>query len=80
MKKIVLGALVGAAAGYCIRKLQEQGKFDSISDKMHNFKYKAKRNANIAMDLAKSEAAYVKDKIGYNIEKGKESLDKLTSK
>ena len=62
MNKLIIGALAGIAAGYCIRKMQEEHKFDPIIDRANELTAKAKRKAKDIADMAQNEAEYLKDR------------------
>lgn len=62
MNKLIIGALAGMAAGYCIRKMQEEHKFDPIINRASELAAKAKRKAKDVADMAQNEAEYLKDR------------------
>lgn len=65
MKKLLIGVVAGAAgiaAGYCIRKAQDEHKFDPIIDRANDLAAKAKKKAKDIADLAQNEAEYLKDR------------------
>lgn len=70
MKKVLLGAAVGAGLAYVVSKLHKQGKLDSFYDDVNKFANKAKRNFNIATDLGKNQVEYIKDRVDYKVNKG----------
>lgn len=55
MKKLLVGVIAGAAgiaAGYCIRKMQDEHKFDPIIDRANQLADQAKKKAKDVADLA----------------------------
>ena len=62
MKKLLIGAIAGIAAGYYIRKMQEEHKFDPIIDRANDLAAKAKKKAKDVADLAQNQAEYLKDR------------------
>lgn len=72
MKKVLVGAVLGAAAVYVVARLYKQGKFDGFCDDMNKFAMKAKRNLRNAADVGKNQVEYIKDRIEYEFENGKE--------
>ncbi len=62
-KKVVLVLVIGSAIGYCIRKMQEDGQFDSIYNSAEGYFGKIKKNIKNAADIAKNEAGYLKGQI-----------------
>jgi len=60
MNKLLFGAIAGIATGYCIRKMQEEHKFDPIIDRANEWAEKAKKKAKNVVDMAQNEAEYVK--------------------
>jgi len=79
MKKIALGALfVGVAAlGYMVRKMEDEGKFDSACNSANEFGNKAKKKLMDAMDAGKDQAEYLSDRAKAELNKGKRKLDGL---
>lgn len=75
MNKLVLGALTGIAAGYCIRKMQEEHKFDPIIEKANDMAMQAKKKVMNMTDMAKNEAEYVKDKAENFVSKEKSKVN-----
>ena len=77
MKKVLIGTAIGLAAGYAIYKLAQQGKLDCLCDDVNKFAGKTKRNFKNMVDTGKNQAEYIKDRIEYEYENGKEKLGKL---
>ena len=80
MKKVLVGAAVGLAAGVVIYKLYQQGKLDGVCDNMNKFALKTKKNFKNAVDVGRNQAEYIKDKLEYEYENGKEKLKNLSEK
>lgn len=74
MNKLVLGALTGIAAGYCIRKMQEEHKFDPIIDRANEMAMQAKKKVMNMTDMAKNEAECMKDKAENFVNKEKNKV------
>lgn len=79
MKKILIGAAIGVAATYVVYMLQKKGVFDGVCDNMHLYASKAKKNLKNAVDVTKNQAEYVKDRVEYEFQNGKEKLANLTT-
>ena len=77
MKKLLVGTAIGIAAGYAVYKMAQQGKLDCLCDDIDKYSKKAKRNLKTIVDAGKNQAEYVKDRIEYEYENGKEKLSKL---
>lgn len=63
MKKVVLSLVIGAAIGYCIRKMQDDGQFDNVCDSAQKLFSKSKKNLKNVVDIAKNDAEYLKDRV-----------------
>lgn len=59
MKKLI----IGAGMVYIVRKLQEEGFLDELSNNMDNIANKAKKNFNKAFNKTKYEAENLKENI-----------------
>lgn len=82
MKKLLIGVVAGAAGiatGYCIRKMQEEHKFDPIVDRANQLAAKAKKKAKDVADLAQNEAEYLKERAEHLIGKEKAKLTTATT-
>ncbi|NDV82968.1 hypothetical protein [Bacteroides sp. 51] len=82
MKKLLIGVVAGAAgiaAGYCIRKAQEEHKFDPIIDRANQLAAQAKKKAKDIADLAQNEAEYLKDRAEHLIGREKSKLTAATN-
>ena len=77
MKKILIGTAVGLAAGVVLYKLYQQGKLDGLCDDVNKFAGKTKKNFKNLVDVSKNQAEYVKDRLEYQFENGKEKLSEL---
>lgn len=80
MKKVLIGATLGIAVGYIIRKMQEEHQFDKLADCANKVAAKTKKQVKDVVDIAQNEAEYVMDRAEYAIEKGKAKLGKATDK
>lgn len=69
MKKVLIGAAVGAAVVCVVAKLYKQGKFDSLCDDVNKLGLKAKRNLKIIGDAGKHEVEYIKDRVEHELDK-----------
>lgn len=76
MKKVLVGATLGVAIGYFIRKMQEEKQFDKAADIIVDWAAKTKKKAKNVMDMAENEAEYLKEKATHAIEKGKAKFAK----
>jgi len=74
MKKVLIGAAVGLAAACVIYRLQKKGAFDGVCDNLNVFANKAKRNIKNAVDVGKNQAEYIRDRVEYEFQNGKEKL------
>lgn len=77
MKKILIGTAIGLAAGVVIYKLYQQGKLDGVCNDMNKFTGKTKKNFKNLVDVSKNQAEYVKERLEYGFENGKEKLSEL---
>lgn len=77
MKKILIGAALGAAAVYVIAKLQKEGKLEHLCDNWNVFSSKAKRDLKNVVDAGKNQVEYIKDRVEYEYQNGKEKLNSL---
>ena len=73
MKKVLIGAALGAVALYAVSRLYKQGKLDGFCDDMNKFASKAKRNLKNVADVGKNQVEYIKDRVEYELNNGKES-------
>jgi len=75
MKRMFLGAAIGAAVGitlgYLARMAYEKGYFDELSDNMHEFAFKAKKKFKDAVDTGQNQVEYLKDRAEYEMKKSK---------
>ncbi|MCD8186541.1 MAG: hypothetical protein LUD68_08920 [Rikenellaceae bacterium] len=62
MKKVLFGAILGAAAATVLMKMNEQGKFDCLYDEANKLIDKTKRNAKRAVEYTQEEAQYLAEK------------------
>lgn len=72
MKKFLLGATLGVAAGYYMRKLQEEDFFEKLEDRFDDFLAKSKKKLKNLKDITQNEAEYIKDRIDDAVEKVEE--------
>ncbi|MCC8171196.1 MAG: hypothetical protein LIP00_05295 [Parabacteroides sp.] len=75
MKGLFLGLAAGIAAGYVVRKMADEGKFDQVCDEAHEFAGKAKEKIKNAVDTGKNKAEYLADEAKGMVNKGKEHID-----
>jgi len=78
MKKILLGAIVGAFIGYHYKEMKERGDFNQLSDDVNGIAHKAKRELKNAMGKGRNQAEYLKDRAEDEIEKGFDKVDEAT--
>ena len=72
MKKFLLGATLGVAEGYYMRKLQEEDFFEKLEDRFDDFLAKSKKKLKNLKDITQNEAEYIKDRIDDAVEKVEE--------
>jgi hypothetical protein len=77
MNKIILGVVIGAALGYCVRKMEERGELDQVGDEVNKLASKAKRKMRDVWDKGKNQAEYLSERAENELEKGEESLDNI---
>lgn len=80
MKKILAGAIIGAALGYVVRKLQDDGAFDGLCDNLSACSAKAKRNVKNTIDAGRNQAEYLAERASDVIEKGKSKFNEALEK
>lgn len=71
MKNVLLGVAAGTVIGYLIRRMVEQGKFDSLFYDADQLMDKAKWQAKNAIDKGRNQVEYVKDRVESAVEKVK---------
>ena len=71
MKKLLVGTAIGAVIGGVLYALNKQGKLDGIKDDMNVYARKTRRNIKNAVDVSKNEVEYLKDRVAYEVNKGK---------
>lgn len=76
MKKVLIGAGVGLGVAFLLYKLYQEGKLYGLCSDVDRLAMKAKRNLKNAVDVGKNQAEYIKDRIEYEYESGKEKLSK----
>lgn len=77
MKKVLIGAVLGAAsvaATYVIVKMYKEGKFDGPFNDLNTFVSKRKRDLKNVVDTSKNQLEYLKDRVEYGVQSGKEKL------
>lgn len=74
MKKLLIGAAVGLTAAGVIYRLYKRGSLDCMCENLDAFTNKAKRNIKNAVDMGKNQAEYIKDRVEYEFQNGKEKL------
>ncbi|WP_029903417.1 hypothetical protein [Prevotella sp. 10(H)] len=72
MKKVLVGAALGAAAIYAVSKMYKQGKLNTLCNDVSDMAMKAKRNLRNVADMGKNQVEYVKDRVEYEFTNGKE--------
>lgn len=80
MKNLLLGTLVGMAAGYALFRYKNDGSLDGLCDELNSFANKTKRDAKNLFEKGKNQAEYVKDEVEYEFENGVEELQKGAEK
>lgn len=78
MKKLFIGAAVGAALAYLFIKSQEDGGLDKLCDDVKDYSGKMKRNAKNAWDKGVNQAEYLKERAEDKIEMAQTKLKKRT--
>jgi len=68
-KKAVIGTAAGVAAGFAVYKMYKQGKFDGVSDSMHKFASKSKRDIKNAVAMGKNQVDYIKERAEHEMNK-----------
>lgn len=63
MKNVLFGLTVGAVIGYVLRRMEDQGQFDSLENKLGEYADKAKKKVKNAVDSGKNQMEYVKDRV-----------------
>lgn len=63
MKNVLFGLTVGVVIGYALRRMEDQGQFDSLGDKIGQFADKAKRKVKDVVDTGKNHIEYAKDRV-----------------
>lgn len=76
MKKVLIGAGVGLGVAYLLYKLYQEGKFEGLCSDADRLALKARRSLKNAVDLGKNQAEYIKDRVEYEYQSGKEKLGK----
>lgn len=76
--KNLLYATLGIAAGYMIRKMQDDKQFDKIADNVHEYSAKAKKKVKDLVDKGENKAEELKERADHKIEQGKEKLASAT--
>lgn len=71
MKNALLGLAAGTVIGYLIRRMVEQGKFDSLFYNADQLMAKAKWQAKNAVDRGRNQVEYVKDQVENVVERVK---------
>lgn len=72
MKKILLGTIVGIAAGYALFRYKKDGSWDGLCDEFQSLANKTKRDAKNLFDKGKNQVDYIKDEIEYEFDNGEE--------
>ena len=80
MKKLLIGATVGLTAGYIVYRLYQEGKLEGVCKSMNRYAIKTKRNMKNAIAVSRNQAEYIKDRLEYEYENGKEKLQELSKK
>ncbi|MDH6355737.1 hypothetical protein M2132_002083 [Dysgonomonas sp. PH5-45] len=76
MKKLLIGAVAGAAITLVVYKLAKDGKLDGLCENASDFAGKAKRKIKDQTDLAINKAEYYTDRTGRRMKVAKRSLDR----
>lgn len=63
MKNVLFGLTVGVVIGYALRRMEDQGQFDTLGDKLGQFADKAKKKVKNAVDTGKNQVEYAKDRV-----------------
>ncbi|WP_106831376.1 YtxH domain-containing protein [Parabacteroides pacaensis] len=75
MKGLILGIAAGVAAGYYVRKMADEGKFDKVYGEAHEFAGKAKQKIKDVVDTGKDKAEYLTEQAKSAMNKGHEHMD-----
>lgn len=78
MKRLFIGAAVGAALAYLFMKSQEDGGLEKLCDDVKGYSGKVKRDAKNAWDKGVNQAEYLKDRVEDKIEMAQAKLKKRT--
>ena len=74
MKKILVGSAIGAVVGGVVYMLYKQGKLDGVCHDMNKMALKGKRDFKNAVAKGKNHAEYLKDRVEYEFQNGKEKI------
>lgn len=77
MKGLFLGLAAGIAAGYAVRKMADEGKFDKVCDDAHEFAGKAKQKIKDVVETGKNKAEYLADEAKSTVDKGYNHMDNV---
>lgn len=75
MKGLILGLAAGIAAGYAVRKMADEGKFDKVCDEAHEFAGKAKQKVKDVMETGKSKAENMAVEAKHAMDKGYNNME-----
>ena len=75
MKGLILGLAAGIAAGYAVRKMADEGKFDKVCDEAHEFAGKAKQKVKDVMETGKNKAENMAEHAKHAMDKGYDNMD-----
>lgn len=76
MKKLLIGAIAGAAITLVVYKLAKDGKLDDICDDIDDFAGKAKRKIKDETEEALDKAEYYKDRTSRKMKVAKRKIDR----
>jgi len=65
MNKVIIGAIIGVAAGYAVSKMNNKGQFDHMGENLNKMTSKAKKKIKDVMDSGKNQVEYLGDRIGF---------------
>lgn len=71
MKNVLLGIAAGAAIGYAVRKMADEGRFDHMGDNVSDMLDKTKKKFKNVMDKGTNQAEYVADRVEHYTDKAK---------
>jgi len=78
MKKVLLGAALGAAALYLVKRSKEDGGLEKMCDEMKDYAGKVKKNAKDTWDKGVNQAEYLKDRAEDKVQMAQTKMKEAT--